>query len=253
MIVLPIKTGLIEINSDLINILVNTINDNGIKIETNDIIAISAKVLSICRGYLIYYYDIRPSKEAIKLSNETGLDPRFVEAVIKEADKIISHDYNGIITIKDDILVINAGLDRKNVPVGYACRWPDYPDDEAMWIKREVDERFGVDSGIIIVDSKVMPMRRGTVGFALGSAGLNQSIDLRGRYDLYGKELLVTWMNVVDDLASTAHLLMRETTEMIPFVIIKDAPEDVYRRSLKSGAVKIILDECIYMRNLLKR
>lgn len=246
-----INTDLIRMNSDLINIITKSLKRSKIYLKDDDILAISAKAVSMARGHLIYYDELDASKEAIEISRETGLEARFVEAVLQEADRVLGYDYMAILTVKNDILVINSGLDKKNVPIGYASKWPDYPDDEARWIKRELDGHFGADIGVLIVDSKVMPMRRGTVGFALGSAGINQSVDLRGRYDLYGKELRVTWRNYADDLASTAHLLMGETIEKRPIIVIKDAPSEVFRRNVKSGHVKMSMDECVYMRNLL--
>lgn len=86
----------------------------------------------------------------------------------------------------------------------------------------------------------------GTVGFALGLAGFEPVRDCRGALDLYGKPLLITRVNVADDLASTAHLAMGETDERIPVVIIRGAPVKV-TDEYDPKAIRIPVSADLYM------
>ena len=89
----------------------------------------------------------------------------------------------------------------------------------------------------------------GTTGFALSFAGFNPIKDCRGKLDLYGKPLLITRINLVDDLAAAAHLLIGETNERTPLVIIRGAPIEVIE-DYDANQIKIPKEECLYMKNL---
>ena len=71
--------------------------------------------------------------------------------------------------------------------------------------------KYGKRTGVLIVDSHVTPLRRGTVGTSIGLAGMMPIEDCRSEKDLYGKEIHVATQALADDLASTAHLIMGET------------------------------------------
>jgi coenzyme F420-0:L-glutamate ligase/coenzyme F420-1:gamma-L-glutamate ligase len=82
-------------------------------------------------------------------------------------------------------------------------------------------EVFGVDIGVIVSDSFGRPWRKGTVGVALGAAGLPAFVDLRGRPDLFGRELLVTETGFADEIAAAAGLLMGQADEAMPMVLVR--------------------------------
>lgn len=252
MMLYPVKSKMILVGDNLTKILLDSMNKQNISLLDNDVIAVSAKVISLSNGYLIKYRDIPPSKKSREIARITGLEASFVEAVLNEADLVLGYDYKAVLTIKNDILVINAGLDRKNVPPGFAAKWPDDPDQEARSIREEILKLSGVDVAVIIIDSKIHPMRRGTVGFALGISGLKASIDLRGKHDLFGKQLQVTWYNIADDVASAAHLLMGETVEMVPFVLIRGLPKKYIGKDV-SRTVAMNVNKCIYMKNIISK
>ena len=86
-----------------------------------------------------------------------------------------------------------------------------------------------MDIAVIVSDSFGRPWRKGTVGVALGSAGLPALIDLRGQPDLFGRELLVTETGFADEIAAAAGLLMGQAAEAVPMVLVRglgwSAPE----------------------------
>jgi coenzyme F420-0:L-glutamate ligase/coenzyme F420-1:gamma-L-glutamate ligase len=99
--------------------------------------------------------------------------------------------------------------------------------------------------GVVIVDSRVTPLRLGTIGLALATAGFRQVRDFRGVRDLYGRRTQITFQALADDLAGAAHLLMGEARESVPFVLVRGAPVDFGAPSMRS--VKLRVKECLYM------
>lgn len=219
---IPVRTPLIREGDDLVGILLSRL-----ELEDRDIIAISDKAIAASEGRFVDYESIEPSEEALRLARESGLEPGFAELVIRNADAIIGTSMRTILTVKDGILIANAGIDHKNAPDGKAALWPEDPNLEARRIREEIERRTGKRVGVIIVDSRLSPLRMGTTGLALGIAGFRGIRDFRGREDLYGKRILVTTLNVADDLASAAHLLMGEGDESVPFVVIRGAPVEM--------------------------
>ncbi len=249
MLFIPVKTPLVEEGDHLIDLIVGSIKEMGIDLEDGDILAIADKIVAIKEGRMRRLDHVRPSKKACELSQRHQLEPSFVELIIQEADKIYGGTYRVLLTVKDGVIIANAGADRKNVPIGFVALWPSDPNATAELIRSEVEERVGKRLGVVLVDSRVNPLRMGTTGFALGIAGFKPVKDLRGERDLYGKTLIVTRMNLADDLAAAAHLLMGETNERIPLVVIKNAPIDLVEGN-DPEEVKIPEDECLYMGTL---
>jgi coenzyme F420-0:L-glutamate ligase / coenzyme F420-1:gamma-L-glutamate ligase len=106
---------------------------------------------------------------------------------------------------------------------------PVDPDGSARSLRQHLVGVFGVGIGVIISDSFGRPWRKGTVGVALGAAGLPAFVDLRGRPDLFGRQLLVTETGFADEIAAAAGLLMGQADEALPMVLVRgllwSAPE----------------------------
>jgi coenzyme F420-0:L-glutamate ligase/coenzyme F420-1:gamma-L-glutamate ligase len=98
---------------------------------------------------------------------------------------------------------------------------PEDPDDSAVAIRARLEARFGVRLGVIISDSFGRPFRRGTVGIALGAAGLPALIDWRGHPDLFGRPLEVTETGFADEIAAAASLVMGQADEAVPMVLVR--------------------------------
>ena len=221
------------------------------EISDGDIILIADKVIAMSEGRLERYDRLEVSKRAKELAKKYGLEGGFVELVLREAEEILGGIEGTLLTISRGILIANSGVDRKNVPQGYASLWPRDPYAKARELRERIEERTGKKVGLILVDSRVLPLRRGTVGVAIGFSGIEPVEDVRGKPDIYGKPLKITFVNKVDDLASIAHLLMGETDELVPFVIVRNAPVKL-SEELKLD-VKMKPEECLYMRELLRK
>jgi coenzyme F420-0:L-glutamate ligase len=244
--IMPIKTPLIEKGMDIAKQIVESAKASGIEFQDEDIIAVADKILSASEGRIFDLSNIKPSSKALDLAEKTSLEPGFVELVLREAEKVYGWVYKAILTIKHGVLVANAGLDHKNVPLNHASLWPENPNTVARTLRFSLQRLTGKRLGVLVVDSHVLPLRLGTVGFALGIAGFEPVRDCRGMLDLYGKPLLITRINLADDLASAAHLVMGESDESIPAVVIRGAPVKV-TDNYDPEAVRIPADMDLFM------
>jgi coenzyme F420-0:L-glutamate ligase/coenzyme F420-1:gamma-L-glutamate ligase len=130
-------------------------------------------------------------------------------------------------------VMANAGIDHSNLPtedgVERVLLLPEDPDGSACALQEHLVGVFGASIAVIISDSFGRAWRKGTVGVALGSAGLPALIDLRGHPDLFGRELLVTETGFADEIAAAAGLLMGQADEAVPMVLVRglswSAPE----------------------------
>jgi coenzyme F420-0:L-glutamate ligase len=246
--VIPLMSPLINRGDNVVDVIMSLLKKERLVLRDCDIVAIADKVLAVSEGRIVDL-GVKLSNEAARLSKKYGLEPGFVQVVLDESDKIYGGVFRAILTVKNGILIANAGVDHKNAPEGKAALWPNDPDLLANEIRKKLEKKTGKKVGVIIVDSRVNPMRRGTVGIAIGSAGIDPVVDCRGSKDLFGKSLKITFINVIDDLASMAHLSMGETTERIPFVLIRNAQVRMCD-NVTSDSAKISEKDCLIIRGL---
>lgn len=243
--IFAIKSPLIKPKDDLATILLQAIRKAGLKLENRDVVAVSSKAVASAEGRLFKLKDIKPSEKAKRLAREFLLTPEFSELVLREADKIYGGVEKALLTLKNDGFTVNAGVDHKNAPIGFAAIWPSNPNGSAEKIRKEIRRRSGKNVGVLIVDSTVTPLRTGTVGFALGVAGFKPVKDCRGDEDLFKKRLLITRHAIADNLASAAHLMMGEGDEGLPFVLIRGAPVS-FMEKVDADEMIFSPDQCVY-------
>jgi coenzyme F420-0:L-glutamate ligase len=246
---IPIEMPFIQKGDDVVAIFRNIIHDKGIELEDGDIIAFADKIAAISEGRVINLESVEPSEEAKALAELYVLEPSFVEVVLREADEIFGGVARALLTVNNDIIIANAGMDHKNAPVHSATLWPSDPNETAAKLREELERTTGKRVGVLLVDSHVSPMRMGTLGFALGIAGFRPVKDCRGMKDLYDKPLHITRINLADDLASAAHLVMGETTERIAIAIIRNSNVTI-TDDYDPREVVIPKEECLFMKNL---
>jgi coenzyme F420-0:L-glutamate ligase len=144
------------------------------------------------------------------------------------------------------LFVANAGVDSSNAPNGYVVLLPKEPQKTADRIKKAVEKETGKKIGIIIGDSRVIPLKRGVIGVALATAGIEPVEDCRGKTDLFGRKLQVTFRAIADDMVSASQILMGEADEQIPMVLIRGAPIK-FTEELQQD-MQLSPEECIYMK-----
>lgn len=225
-----VVTPVIEKNQDLFSIFISSLHQ---PLKDRTIVCVTSKVVAVEQGRIVKLADITPSAEAeqlktLRMSDGTGTDAEFAELVLREADRVFNHVSEPgyvFLTLKDNILAANAGIDLSNIPQGYAVLWPKSPWEWATAFRQKLIEHFGLtDVGVLLTDSHVKPLRRGVTGVAVGYSGfLGIESDI-GQMDLFGNVLKFTERAVADSLASAAVLLMGESAERTPFALITNAP-----------------------------
>jgi coenzyme F420-0:L-glutamate ligase / coenzyme F420-1:gamma-L-glutamate ligase len=211
---------------DLGAITVAAFAANGLAPEEGDVLVVAQKVVSKAEGRYVEVANVEPSAKAIALAAEVDKDPRFVEVVLSESKRVVRHR-PGLLIVEHRLgfVMANAGIDHSNVAaedcVERVLLLPVDPDGSARALRQHLMGAFGVGLGVIISDSFGRPWRKGTVGVALGAAGLPAFIDLRGRPDLFGRELLVTETGFADEIAAAAGLLMGQADEAVPMVLVR--------------------------------
>lgn len=241
----PLSTDLIQPNEPLIPHLKKSINKAGVVPQEKDILVVTSKVVAVSEGRQVTLDKYEPSEEAKKWAETSQRDPRFCQAVIEEADEIIGDCPGAILTITKGGLIANAGIDQSNSPKGQMILWPVDPYFSAENLLGHLKEDWGIkELGMIISDSCCLPLRNGTVGFTLAYAGMEATIDERGEKDLFGNEIIMTQRNVADSVAVAANLLMGDTTEKIPFVLVRGV--DAKFCEVTEGSIVMPKDECLF-------
>ncbi len=219
-----IRTEIITQESGLVDSLMEAMDKQGLRIDSNDVLAIASKIVAIAQRRLVRLDSLKPSRAAKHLAQRLNLEPDFVEVVLQEADEVYDGLPKAMLTVKDNILTANAGVDQKNAPSGHVVLWPKSPYKTAEKIRKEILEKTRKRVGVIIVDSRITPLRMGTTGLALAVAGFEPVRDYTKDTDLFNRAITITRHAIADDLASAAHVLMGESNEQTPAVLIKDAP-----------------------------
>ncbi len=213
---IPVRLEPIPVNFGLKN-LAEIISEF---IEREDIVAVSSKVISYCEGRIVNLSDVKPSEEALELSRICKLDPSLCELIVNEADEVLGCVEGFVLTLKFGMLCPNAGIDTSNAPEGFAVLYPKDPKRSADLLRGYL-ERSLDDVGVVITDSRILPLRRGVCGIALAYSGFRALVDERGKPDLFGKPLKNTFRNLADMIACASQLLMGEANEGIPIVILR--------------------------------
>lgn len=239
-----IQMNLMSPRSNLTAAVLKAINIQKLEIKDGDILALASKAVATAQNRIRKLALVKPSEKAKRIAAKFGLDPRFVEIILLEADSVIWGVPKALLTQKNNILIPNAGVDQKNAPRGRVVMWPTDPDKTAEKMRNEISKRTDKRVGVLIVDSRVTPLRMGTTGIAIGLAGFEPIRDYRTEKDLYGRGILVTTHSVADDLASAAHLMMGESSEQTPAVLIRNAPVTFVEAD--GSALVIPREQCLF-------
>jgi coenzyme F420-0:L-glutamate ligase / coenzyme F420-1:gamma-L-glutamate ligase len=191
-------------------------------IEAGDIIVVTQKIVSKAEGRVVPLADVEPSPEAERLALETEKDPRLVELILRESNRIVRQSGPILITeTKHGFVCANAGIDASNVgPEGLVSLLPEDPDRSAAAIRNAIGERAGAEVAVIITDTFGRPWREGHTNVAIGLAGMLPFVDYVGRTDPHGYELRVSTLAVADELAAAAELVHGKL-DRVPVAIIR--------------------------------
>lgn len=217
---------MVQAGDDLAALLADGMAQAGLAPPGGDVLVLAQKIVSKAEGRAVVLADVTPSEEAERLGAEIGKDPRLVQVVLSESSRVVRSRPNlMIMQHRLGFIMANAGVDQSNVApadgVARALLLPLDPDGSAERLRDALAARFGVRLGVVISDSFGRPWRRGTVGVAIGCAGLPSLIDLRGQPDLFGRTLEVSIIGFADEIAAAASLLQGQAAEGQPAVLLR--------------------------------
>ena len=194
----------IKAGDDLAGLIADAVN-----LVDGDVVVVTQKIVSKAEGAMAAVDPDDP------LSHKPVVERESVRVLRRRGDLIISETKHGFVCA-------NAGVDRSNVASDQVALLPDDPDRSARRIRAGIRARSGAEVGVVVSDTFGRPWRRGVADVAIGSAGVRPILDLRGTPDALGRELQVTEVAIVDELAAAAELVMGKA-EGIPVAVIRGA------------------------------
>jgi coenzyme F420-0:L-glutamate ligase/coenzyme F420-1:gamma-L-glutamate ligase len=248
--VLPVKSTLKKGEFDLFASIITDLENSQIVPQNGDVIIISSKYVANSQGRVLEFSKVVPSADAQEISKKFRIKSSLAEIILRESDVIFGGIPGFILTSSDNIIAPNAGIDKSNISSGSVVLYPSEPYHISEQLKRKFLLQYNVHVGIIIIDSRLMPGRVGTVGVAIACSGIEPTSDLRGEKDLYGNSLKVTFQAIADDLASIANLKMGEGSDAIPCVLIRDSDVRLTDRKIREDEMAIPYEQCVYVRGL---
>ncbi len=217
----------VQPGDDLAALIAEAMRQARLKPRTGDVLVVAQKIVSKAEGRIVELARVEPRAEAMRLAAECDKDPRLVELVLRESTEVL-RTVPGVIIVEHrlGLVLANAGIDQSNLRAGddhgHALLLPEDPDASATALREALAARFGIeDLGVIINDSVGRAWRLGTVGLAIGVAGMTALWDLRGERDLFGRELQVSETGIADQIASAAQIVQGEGDEGAPVVRVR--------------------------------
>ena len=184
-------------------------------VADGDVLVVTQKIVSKAENALVEIDATDP------LSHKPLVEQESVRIVRRRGDLIISETKHGFVCA-------NAGIDLSNVERGQAALLPEDSDRSARRIRDSLKHKHGIDAGVIISDTFGRPWRRGLTDVSIGSAGVAPILDLRGTPDALGREMQVTEVALVDELACAAELVMGKATG-VPVAIVRGGDPSWFR------------------------
>ncbi len=224
--ILPLtQIPMIGTGDDLSSMIIESMRQQRLRFENDDILVVAQKIVSKAEGRVVRLADVQPSESACELAREVDKDARIVELILRESTAVI-RKAPGVVIVRHKLGLVcaNAGIDQSNIDhadAPLALLLPEDPDRSARELRARLEAASGRNLGVIICDSVNRPWRLGTVSMAIGSNGVKVLDDRRGQADIFGRTLMRTMSNIVDSIAAAASLVMGETTEKLPCVIVR--------------------------------
>lgn len=202
-------------------------------LKEKDILFITSKILAIHQGRCI------PIDSVSKM-----------ELIKQEASHYLPYQnklgFNVNLTITDNILIAAAGIDESNADNHYIL-WPENVDElcreirDYLCVKNKIREL-----GVVSTDSHTTPLRYGVIGITTGLSGIEPVRDFRGKPDLFGRLMHITKVNQIDPLSAMAVLLMGETNECTPMVLLRGHHQIVFNKEASMKDFKISAEVDLY-------
>ena len=211
---------------DLVGLTLAGLQRAQIELREGDVLVYASKIISKAEGRTRRLSAISPSPSAREIAAVCAKDPRLIEVILSESRQVL-RVRPGVIIVEHRLgfVCANAGVDHSNTSPDpdEIILLPADPDASAQTLRQALGQATGVDIAVVINDSHGRAWRLGTVGVAIGVAGLQPLIDRRGDPDLFGRHLQVTILGIADELAAAASLLQGGAAEATPIIHLRGA------------------------------
>jgi len=238
----------IKQGDNLAPIIVDCIGQEAEGVQDKDIIILTSKIVSKALGLTKKLDDVKPGEKALTISRRTGKDPKWVQMILDEGQKILAviplnevfrkhilrsswdaecstklcdHEQAVFVTLSRTgrIHTCDAGIDGSNHPAGLVSFLPDDPDGAAKTVRDKIRELTGKTVAVILADTEMVPF--GTMDFAVGSAGIEPRSKMFGKLDNFGKPKFGGIDLVAHELTAASALVFGQVNAGIPVAIIR--------------------------------
>lgn len=233
---------------------------SGAEPRDKDVLVVSSKVATIFDGGQVRLCDVVPSRKARILGRMFNKDPNKVQLVLEQGvifaaiplkriaaipsvRKMLgerspdpdamwrgfakTNNYEFVVR-KFAAYLDEAGIDHTNSPEGYVTLLPPDPCDTARRIRDTVRNATGAEIAVIVTDTVTSIGRLGSQDVAIGYSGIDPVTRATFSADLFGIARSGGIDIVIDSIAGLAGLIMGQTTELTPAVLVRGldcAPE----------------------------
>ena len=246
--ILPLENfPIIKERDNIGKIIIDSVKENEMELLDYDIIIIAQTIISRAEGMIIDLENVEPSDFAKEIAFQSNKDPKHVEVILKEAKNVCKFRNGVLVTeTKHGFVCANSGVDKSNVPnKNTVSILPKDSDQSAKKIREYIEGKLKKKIAIIISDTHNRPFRIGAINIAIGCSGINPLNSYIGKKDLFGYELKSSVISLADQLCSAAGLVMGESAEGFPVIIIRGIN---YLRDEISAKVLIRPEEKDYFR-----
>lgn len=220
-----IKTRIFKENEDLFSFILKHVKN----IQENSVLVVTSKIVSLAEGRTIEYKNKKQKDLLIKKESKVSIKTKIVW-----------------LSFKDGMVMANAGIDESNAK-GRLIFLPKDSFKSAEILRKKLMYHFHLKNlGILITDSRLLPLRAGAVGMALGYAGFQGVRNYIGKKDIFGRVLKMSKTDVADSLATSAVLCMGEGKEQQPLALITGAPVHFVNK-INKKELKISPDKDLYL------
>lgn len=218
---------LVQPDDDLAALTLAGLQRASISLQNDDVLIYASKIVSKTEGRFRRLSQVKATPAAQAIAQSCQKDPRLVELILQESNQVL-RVRPGLIVVehRGGFVCANAGIDHSNVAADedWVLLLPNDSDASARTLRSQLQAATGADIAVIINDSHGRAWRLGTVGVAIGVAGLLPLADKRGDGDLFQQPLQVTMLGIGDEVAAAASLLMGGAAESSPIIHARGIP-----------------------------
>lgn len=224
MIVQPIQTRVFQEGEDLFDFISCYVK----KIPERSVIVVTSKIVALAERRTAVANNPKEKEKLIKSESDLAIPTKYVW-----------------LTVKDGMVMASAGIDESNAK-GKLILLPRDSFQAASTLRKSFQKKYKVKRlGVLITDSRTMPLRAGVTGVALGYAGFRGVKDYRGKPDIFGRKFAFSRTDVADGLAAAAVLVMGEGSERFPLALIKNSPVEFCDR-IQRNELRIDIQDDMY-------